>query len=617
MSRVVFALLVWVLWSGVAAAQTTYYVRTDGSNSNAGTSNTAGGAWLTVDFCADNMVAGDTCRVQTGTYAAAVTPADSGTSGNVITLVADGTVTTCGWTFTNISYVRMIGFTVNGTVGGCSTSARGVLLAGTNTGIEVWNNNLISTGGIGLGTTERCNKCIILGNVVDQVRVGFGDGMGIIIRGDDSLIGYNEVDGADADAFAFHGDNQRWFNNYTHDLFENGGAHSDIFQFGSASQGLTNLVVEGTFQVGVGNVGDEHTSQISCAGSGAGSCGTVTNIIYRNNVWHDLSNATHGINAAIDGDIAYTRLYHNTTARAQMNTTSVEAAVVTLTAGVTNVHIYNEINYQAWSPDVTTAVEVYRHDNGAPAFTLGYNLAYDPDGSVTFHAEWTAQTGDQSNVNPNFSDFASDDFTLGAGSGDGANARGTGGPLTTTTGTGTSTIVTLAANGGGFFRGDNTDLDQYGGNLLTGDVITIGTDTCTIQSISGDSVTCAETITWADAESVYFGTDTTPDLGAYPYKAGGYSLTATYSNNAGTLTITPNDADLVRWVICYEDSIPTTVDNASPYTCDVGGGTVDVRVYKRYASKAPMWATATADSVIPANLVIPRRILRSPGDDDD
>lgn len=47
---------------------TVYYVRTDGSNSNAGTSNTSGGAWLTVAYAAAHTTSGDDIIVQPGTY---------------------------------------------------------------------------------------------------------------------------------------------------------------------------------------------------------------------------------------------------------------------------------------------------------------------------------------------------------------------------------------------------------------------------------------------------------------------------------------------------------------------------------------------------------------------
>jgi len=69
------------------AEATTYYVRTDGNNANAGTSNTSGGAWLTWQKAADTMVAGDVTIVADGTYVSGnVNFATAGSAGNPITL---------------------------------------------------------------------------------------------------------------------------------------------------------------------------------------------------------------------------------------------------------------------------------------------------------------------------------------------------------------------------------------------------------------------------------------------------------------------------------------------------------------------------------------------------
>jgi hypothetical protein len=70
----------------------TYYVRTDGSDSNTGLTNTAGGAWLTLQTAADTMTAGDTVRVQPGTYPETVTPANAGSASDPITYLAEGLV---------------------------------------------------------------------------------------------------------------------------------------------------------------------------------------------------------------------------------------------------------------------------------------------------------------------------------------------------------------------------------------------------------------------------------------------------------------------------------------------------------------------------------------------
>jgi len=85
----ILGLMVVLMMAGTASA-TTYYVRTDGNDGNAGTSNTSGGAWLTINKCTTTIVAGDICRVQSGTYVETATFSNSGTAGNPITIIGDG-----------------------------------------------------------------------------------------------------------------------------------------------------------------------------------------------------------------------------------------------------------------------------------------------------------------------------------------------------------------------------------------------------------------------------------------------------------------------------------------------------------------------------------------------
>src|SRR5262249_23518690 len=119
-----------------------------------------------------------------------------------------------------------------------------------------------------------------------------------------------------------------------------------------------------------------------------------------------------------------------------------------------------------------------------------------------------------------------------------------------------------------------------------------------VVSVSGDVLTLASPISWNNGDPVYYGNSSTIDIGAYPYKAGGYTLSATYSTSGGNATITPNDASLVRFVVCYNDNVPYSVLNTSPYTCSVPTGTFSARVYPRYASQT-LGVTATSGTPPP------------------
>ncbi len=87
MSRFVLAVVACALASASAQAQSTYYVRKTGSDSNAGTS--PGSAYKTIDKAADTATAGATIYVGAGTYTETVTPSNDGTAGSPIVYVAD------------------------------------------------------------------------------------------------------------------------------------------------------------------------------------------------------------------------------------------------------------------------------------------------------------------------------------------------------------------------------------------------------------------------------------------------------------------------------------------------------------------------------------------------
>lgn len=576
-----FFLLLFFAAVGNAA---TYYVRTDGSNSNNGSTNRANGAWRDIDFAADHVSAGDVVRVQVGTYGERVTPAINGSSvSNTVTFVADGSVTVCGFDFSGNHYIRVIGFTIDTDAGGCIKNNGCVNLSGLNAYLEFWNNTFrdANYNGIrGLGAPSASNytsNSLIIGNTFLNFGIGNGSGVAVCFPSDNNLIAYNEVYNVHPDAFYMFASNTRWLNNYTHDLSEASGGHSDVFQNGANYLGWENNLIEATFQVATGTQGDEHSAIVQNEGNCTGNCGDFANNIIRRNVWHNVSSGTWGIDRNSPG-LSNIYIYHNTTAEAQENYGNNEAGIYIYHGSISGVYIKNNLEYESWGNNRTSGISVYYLEG---EYNLDYNLAYDPNGTVSFSSPWTNQSKARSNANPYFNDYANDDFTIS----NTGEAYGNAGPLTTTRGSGSGTIFYVTSRGGGFFRDDNTDLSQYGGNLVVGDVVTVGTDKVRIASISGDAITVSESFSWVDGENVYFGDDTTPDIGAYPYNTGGYDYTAIYSISGGTVTVTPSDASLIRMVVVFEDGVPIGADSVSPYSVSgVGSGELIVRVYPLYAS---------------------------------
>lgn len=570
-----------------------YYVRTDGNDGNDGLSNAAGGAWLTIDHAADTVSAGDTIRVQAGTYAERVTPGVDGTSGNLITFVADGLVTMCGFDLTNNDYLRIIGFTMDTETGACEINNACVNLSGTNTYLEFWNNTLQNAtyNGIRTGAGVAINNSLIVGNTFTSFGIGNYSGVAVQIRGSNNLVAHNTIYHVDPDAFTMIGTYNRWINNYTYDILEEGAGHPDIFQTGSSNEGWSYNLVESHFQVGSATSANEHTAQISHgqAGNCTGDCGVMTENIFRRNVMHDVSQATVGINQVTVAGITYSRFYNNTTAGASRSSADSYSGLAWAGTLVDYGYLLNNIEYMSWGDNRTTSVSVYclGTDSGCLGdinYSVDYNLGYRPSTTITFAAPFSTQANGQANVDPGFVDYANNNFTITNTGGAYQNA----GPLTTVSsenGTGTEFTVADA----GFFRGDNTNLSQYSGALVVGDTITVGTDVLTISGISSNTITVTSSFTWAQNDPVYYGGTATPDIGAYPYKAGGYDLTGTWSKAGDTVTVTPNDSSLVRWVVVFENGVPVGVANAAPWqVAGVGSGTVTAKMYALYASQTPV-----------------------------
>jgi hypothetical protein len=504
-----------LLWAASAHA-TTYYVRTDGNDASPGLANTSGGSWRTINYAANHVSAGDVVRVQAGTYVENAAPGVDGTAGKPITLVADGAVTTCGMSFNGRSYIRVIGFSLNPSTGGCSAPAAIVNMSGTNTGLEFWNNDLGPFDGKAYiadyyGQGARCDSCIILGGSVHDIG-NPGSDVAISVAGDDVFVGYVSLTNICYVGMGPTGNRQRYVNDNFAGFIQCNGAHPDFFYIhGLSSLGYSNSLVESTF--GTGTITSTDNKEFHAENQQAT---TWNDNVWRFNVTHDLGSGFFSVYTdAGAGASNRWRFYNNSILNCERANNGIYNTGCGGWAFAGSAYINNTLFYRAWA-DAST-INPLEPWGGFGAgntgtITADYNLAFDPGGSVSFASSWTNQTHKQSNVDPQLTNVANNDYTLQSTSG----ARAVGGPLTTASGGGSnSTSLTVAPNTGSFFIGDNSsNLAQYSGQLVPGDFIIVGATPTQVVSVSGDVVTLTSAISWNDGDPVYFGSSSTIDIGA-------------------------------------------------------------------------------------------------------
>jgi len=222
----------------------TYYVATNGNDSNTGTSRDT--PLKTIQKAADKMVPGDTCLVLPGSYNERVQITRSGASGQPIVYQAEGSsVITQGFTIT-ADYIQIIGFEITDTINDWRDGA-GIHLEGkygevksnyihdvTRVGIQVWSSEKDS---------PNTSNCTISGNRI--VKAGLS---GIDIYGRNHLVENNDISRTlqypakltnpptwvDADGMRFFGSGHTILKNRIHDILmsdpENKDPHIDCFQ---------------------------------------------------------------------------------------------------------------------------------------------------------------------------------------------------------------------------------------------------------------------------------------------------------------------------------------------------------------------------------------------------
>lgn len=552
------------------------YVATTGNNANAGTQ---GSPWATLTYAAANAGT-DNVRVQAGTYNEQPTLTADGSSGAWINWVADGAVVCRGFTLSGATYTRIIGFEITHTT---NTFTNGINFApSTNTHIDLIDNYIHDINGKGItqtGTssssisylTVRGNLVSYMGNVSGVVSdIGVASGIGTEPaeyggNNDHILIEYNEVQKCWTFTSVF-GTYVIQRNNYYHDFrnsyWTNGSDayHSDCIQCGS--DGLNGPARYHYYEAIFAGDCIESNSHFTIAQDVPTVHGD-TDILLRGSIGFNFGSGFLGILVT-----PYYAAYNNTTYKTSQ-VGQYGNAMLWYTAGGT----YSDPVY------------------GTCANNLFQDAGLDGTG-VTFEGTYTGtlntnnwgylagtSTSYLGTTDPLMNSPSTGDFRL----------TGSSSSTLRTGGTGLATIISATGSGTSFVV-DRADRLRDGYGMVQGDTVTIGATTTYITNITGSTVTVAASVSWTqNTTKVFWGTSATPSIGALPY--GSAALTSATITNIGTsYTVTPTGS--CRGVWFYVDGIPTTWDEASPYSATIASGTVTAKAYALYAQSTSVF-TAT------------------------
>lgn len=382
----------------------TYYVATNGSDSNPGTQ---AAPWATIQKGANTAAAGDTVSVQPGTYNERVTVSRPG-----IIFEAVGTVQMKGFTISaNNTTVR--GFYITGTAND-NITGYGIYITTSNNLIE--NNYLYYNvrGGVIIQSTYG-NASATQNNTVRNNRLERNAMMGVYVSGQNNTVEGNDISKTiqyhpdwtsppgyvDADGIRFFGAGHILRGNYIHDISytqpENTDPHIDCFQTWAdgSHEVAQNVIIEGNF------CKEMETLNSGANGQGFMLEGNSSGIVIRNNIIM----AYMGINVNPSPGI---QIYNNTIVSGLTMPNNPRGIRL---ANSPNAIIKNNIVIDAGKPGHNPYI-----DKDTPSTTgldAGYNLIYYTDGTTPYG---TAYPNDLWAVNPQFVNFAGADLHLQASS---------------------------------------------------------------------------------------------------------------------------------------------------------------------------------------------------------
>jgi len=409
----------------------TYYVSTNGSNSNDGSQDHP---WLTIQKAADIMTAGDNVLVQAGTYEdegqgsdPRVLTKNNGNAGDgYITFETQGTVNTRGFKIEN-DYIKVKGFVFSGFSWGYQWA---VDVSDSSDHCMIIGNRFTSPSGDETGAI-RINGAYhtVKNNEVEGYKYP-----NIVVKGTNNLIENNVIhdNGLGADAFLVWGHDHIIRGNTFYNILSSGSSHTDLFQ--THTYPSYDILVENNLAY-------------NCTGTQIGNfeqsgCDDVRDWTFRNNIFSEVTLST---NIYAPGF----KFYNNTFYRCALNTYGVlrfcDAAKGTGNHGVVKNNIFISCGNYGGDDD---RYGWYGQEGAASGLDAEYNYVGKGAGS-----SWAAKSGFDgeggTGVNggdPKWVDYANHNFHLSTGSA--AINEGT-------------TIAGFNNDKDGVIRGANWDIGAY------------------------------------------------------------------------------------------------------------------------------------------------------------
>lgn len=562
-------MFVLLLLYGSAAPAAVYYVATVGNDANNGSSVSP---WRTIQKAANTIVAGDIVRVRLGVYAERVAESTSGTSGNLITYLAENGVTVLGFNITG-NYVRVVGFEITH-----STALGYAGITVTGDFCQLLDNNIHNTSGTSIDPSA-ANFLTIRGNVLNYSGSPggpSGSGLKSINDGGGSmtnvLVEYNHISHT-TDYLCSNGTNYVLRNNVLGPtiISDFGGApHTDGWQSNAQTR---NGLMEANWHVD-NAISDSHIFLSERPVNGRNAHYTlIKNVSLRSGdqLWAQFRDATNHL------------LAHNTVGQVGFGPRGGPggSGFVYVWSDGNGPSTGNQARNNAYT-NVTRGA-VYTVNSGS-SLLHDHDLVYPPSSDLA-----NGVNGDRE-VDPQFANYAINDVRPKAAS----PMIDAGGALTTASNSGNSArVIALARSADAYWFNDGFN------GMIEGHKVYVGNNnnlTVIGRDVTAGTITVANSISWTVGDKIgYAYRGSGPDIGAYEF--GDVPLTAaTISKASDTYTVTC-DGD-VRFVVFYVDGIPQAPDYLAPFVF-TSAGTVTAKAFALHAQASPVIAASAGTASRP------------------